>query len=101
MKILLSLIVSVLLLSSCTTYEGAAYIRADLDAMKCSNNSAQKTIDINTAKADCMAYTVNPEADEYLKAGVSVATIDWIREVHRRTYRECMDGKGFACSWYK
>ena len=86
-----------ILLAGCTTHEGAAYIRKDLDAMKC--NSLQPNIDIKTAKTDCMKYTVNDEADEYLRGGVSIATIDWIKEVHRRTYQECMSKNGYGCQW--
>ena len=58
------------LIAGCTTYEGAAYIKADLNRMECSRKSAQTNIDIKTAKAYCMKYTVNDEADEYLRGGV-------------------------------
>ena len=88
-----------LTLFGCTAYDGTAYIKKDLDAMKCSRNSTQPNIDMESARTDCMNYTVNPEAVEYLRTGVSIATIDWIKEVHRRTYQECMDGKGFVCDW--
>lgn len=92
-------IIIVLLLSGCTTYEGAAYLKNDLSKMDCSENKLQKKrVNFKAAQDECMKHTVD---DDYFKAGVSEATLTWIREVHRRTYQECMDMNGFSCSWDK
>ena len=90
------IILAILLLAGCTTYKGASYIKDDLNAMKCSPSSAQRTAEMETAKSDCMKSAVD---EEYLKNGVSMVTIDWIKEVSRSTYHSCMSDKGFACSW--
>ena len=86
---------SFLALSSCTTYDGAAYIKKDLASLVCSHKSVQKA-DIKTATDDCIKSNVD---DEYFKQGVSEATLDWIREAKRAAFRSCMSDKGFACSW--
>jgi hypothetical protein len=81
--------------SGCTTYDGAAYIRKDLESMNCSSKSAQ-TIDIKTAKADCINSIVD---DEFFKGGASFFTVDSIRSVDRYRYDSCMSEKGFLCDW--
>jgi hypothetical protein len=85
-----------LILSSCTTYEGAAYIKNDLNNMTCSSNSAQTNIDIKTAKADCIKGIVD---EEYFKGGASYVTVDSIKSVDRYRYADCMRDKGFICGW--
>jgi hypothetical protein len=95
MKKIISIIFLVALLGSCTTYDGAAYIRKDLESMNCSSKSAQ-TIDIQTAKTGCINSIVD---DEYFKGGAAWVTIDSIRSVNRYKYDGCMSDKGFLCDW--
>src|SRR3989339_1283633 len=84
-----------LVLSGCTTYEGAAYIKKDLDSMACSSKSAQTT-NMKTAKTDCIKDTVD---EEFFKAGASIMVVDSIRGVNRYRYANCMADKGFFCTW--
>ena len=91
------IIVTLLSLSGCTMYDGAAYLKNELDIMKCTESQPPKAqADFKTAKSDCINSIVD---EEYFKAGVSSATIDWIKEVHRRTYQDCMGKKGYSCMW--
>ena len=84
------------LFAGCSTYEGAAYIKKDLNGMKCSNNSAQMGIDIKTAKIDCIKDIVD---DEYFKGGAAYVVVDSIRDIDRHRYIRCMGDKGFRCDW--
>jgi len=83
-------------LSGCTTYDGAAYIKTDLARMECGIKPAQKSVDIKTAKADCIKDIVD---EEFFKGGASWVTVDSIRDVNRWRYSTCMGEKGFFCSW--
>ena len=95
MKKLAVILMVVLFFPACTTYEGAAYLKNSLEQMSCTESQSPAP-DFKTAKADCIKQTVD---DEYFKAGVSETTLAWIKEVHRRTYKECMAKKGYACTW--
>jgi PBP1b-binding outer membrane lipoprotein LpoB len=90
MKKIISIIFLITLLAGCTTYDGAAYIKADLEKMECSNNPAQ---DIKTA---CINGIID---EEFFKAGASIMTVDTLRSVDRYGYADCMKKKGFICSW--
>jgi len=94
-KIILILIIS-FGLSGCTTYEGAAYIKKDLDNLACSRKPAPTSIDIKTAKVDCIKDVVD---EEFFKGGASIMVVDSIRGVNRYRYASCMDYKGYFCTW--
>ena len=99
MKIITIVLLAVLVVGCGTTHDGASYIRKELEVAKCWDASPPPSIALITAKTDCIKYTVNDEAEAYLNKGVSVITIDWIAEVHRNTYKDCMAKKGFTCDW--
>jgi|GEM_PF-6743024 hypothetical protein len=99
MKIITVILLAALLIGCGTTHDGASYIRKELDVAKCWNGSPPPSIELTTAKPDCIKYTVNDEAEAHLKNGVALITLDWILEVHRNTYKECMAKKGFVCDW--
>lgn len=85
-----------LILSGCTTHEGAAYIKKDLNNMTCARKSVQTNIDIEKAKADCIKDVVD---EEFFKDGASIMVVEHMRDVNRWKYSGCMADKGFFCTW--
>ena len=90
MKRIIITVFLIALLSGCTTYEGAAYIKDDLNRMECSNNPAQGV------KTACINDIVD---EEYFKGGAAYVTVDSIKEIDRWKYANCMGDKGFSCTW--
>lgn len=87
---LLPVLCVMLLIAGCTSYDGAAYIKADLNRMDCSKSPAHEV------KMACINSIVD---EEYFKGGVSYLVIDTMRDINRWKYSSCMQEKGFSCTW--